>query len=82
MASYLTPVKDSLNCNKQTKSQCRDGDWVCINCNNLNFSFRKKCNRCKTQTREQNEATSNYSFYYYTKSYYLDGKSTQYEHSA
>ena len=27
-------------------------DWVCINCNNLNFSFRKMCNRCKVQSRE------------------------------
>jgi len=22
-------------------------DWVCTFCNNLNYSFRKKCNRCK-----------------------------------
>ena len=25
----------------------RDGDWTCFYCKNLNFSFRKKCNRCK-----------------------------------
>lgn len=25
----------------------RLGDWVCCTCNNLNFSFRKVCNRCK-----------------------------------
>jgi hypothetical protein len=25
----------------------REGDWTCFNCKNLNFSFRKKCNRCK-----------------------------------
>jgi len=25
----------------------RVGDWVCTSCNNLNFSFRKICNRCK-----------------------------------
>ena len=24
----------------------RVGDWVCLNCNNLNFSFRDFCNRC------------------------------------
>jgi hypothetical protein len=24
----------------------RVGDWLCLNCNNLNFSFRDICNRC------------------------------------
>lgn len=40
--------------NLQEKSQSqgkkvlteRIGDWVCMNCKNLNFSFRKICNRC------------------------------------
>jgi hypothetical protein len=32
----------------------RVGDWVCTSCNNLNFSFRKICNRCKI-TREVSE---------------------------
>jgi len=26
--------------------EVRDGDWRCNQCNNLNFSFRNKCNRC------------------------------------
>lgn len=25
----------------------RTGDWVCLSCRNLNFAFRKQCNRCK-----------------------------------
>lgn len=25
----------------------RKGDWICPNCRNLNFAFRKECNRCK-----------------------------------
>jgi hypothetical protein len=25
----------------------RKGDWICKYCNNLNFGFRKECNRCK-----------------------------------
>ena len=25
----------------------RVGDWVCLNCSNLNFSFRDVCNRCE-----------------------------------
>lgn len=50
---YFTPIKDIQNSLKASKTtaQSREGDWVCLNCNNLNFSFRKKCNRCKTQTR-------------------------------
>ena len=24
----------------------REGDWICLFCNNLNFAFRIKCNRC------------------------------------
>ncbi len=24
----------------------RVGDWVCMKCTNLNFSFRMTCNRC------------------------------------
>ena len=29
------------------KALCeRVGDWVCLNCNNLNFGFRDVCNRC------------------------------------
>ena len=26
--------------------EVREGDWRCSQCNNLNFSFRNKCNRC------------------------------------
>ena len=26
--------------------EIRVGDWICFYCNNLNFSFRVKCNRC------------------------------------
>lgn len=25
----------------------REGDWICPDCKNLNFSFRTQCNRCK-----------------------------------
>ena len=32
----------------------RQGDWVCVLCNNLNYSFRDTCNRCKNMTREEN----------------------------
>lgn len=34
--------------NKKKKPfQERAGDWVCVKCKNLNFSFRNSCNRCQ-----------------------------------
>lgn len=45
-----------------TSNGLREGDWVCFNCNNLNFSFRKKCNRCKMQTKEQNDSIQTYYY--------------------
>jgi hypothetical protein len=55
----------------KASSQPREGDWVCYNCQNLNFSFRKKCNRCKVQTKEQNEHFSNYYYNYYPQDAYF-----------
>jgi hypothetical protein len=31
---------------KKKNFEAREGDWTCYFCKNLNFSFRKKCNRC------------------------------------
>lgn len=39
---------------KGGKTRHRAGDWVCIVCNNHNYSFREVCNRCKQQTKQQN----------------------------
>ena len=42
-------VDNSLNNNKykfKSKKGKKD-DWICKYCFNLNFAFRKKCNRCK-----------------------------------
>lgn len=38
--------------NKRSHAE-RVGDWVCFSCNNLNFSFRKVCNRCKMSREMQ-----------------------------
>lgn len=37
-----------LNREEKTKLplELRVGDWICMYCNNFNFSFRIKCNRC------------------------------------
>ena len=34
--------------NKNNKKSLiiKEGDWICLACNNLNFAFRTKCNRC------------------------------------
>ena len=40
---------------KKEKFVERNGDWVCGNCKNLNFAFRKECNRCQTRKGENKE---------------------------
>lgn len=31
----------------------RPGDWICHNCNNVNFAFRSQCNRCHILKNEE-----------------------------
>ena len=38
-------IKKNKNKNKKNFIE-REGDWTCFYCGNLNFSFRKNCNRC------------------------------------
>ena len=38
--------------NKKKTFHEREGDWICNFCNNINFSFRNKCNRCKALKEE------------------------------
>lgn len=38
----------------------RVGDWVCIKCKNLNFSFRIICNRCQLPKTESEKLFDNY----------------------
>lgn len=48
----INPKNKFSSGNKKNKQkgkkyfEVRDGDWRCNQCNNLNFSFRNKCNRC------------------------------------
>ena len=50
------------NFRKKTKNKrhfkVRFGDWICPKCENLNFSFRKKCNRCGL-SKEETELNNN-----------------------
>lgn len=40
-----THTKSASSHKKNLKE--RAGDWVCVSCRNINFAFRKECNRCK-----------------------------------
>jgi len=46
--------KAKVKAQKTVTTNVRAGDWVCLVCNNLNFSFRNECNRCQVQTKKQN----------------------------
>ena len=44
---YSFPYNNKKNKNKKTnKSKRTKGEWTCEYCFNLNYSFRKSCNRC------------------------------------
>ena len=45
---------------KKSKLKEREGDWTCFFCKNLNFSFRKKCNRCGIQREKSDIFYDNY----------------------
>ena len=40
-------ITNKENINPKKKFVIRPGDWICLYCNNLNFSFRNSCNRCR-----------------------------------
>ena len=46
---YLINLINSQSINGVTEKKFyeKKGDWICRFCQNLNFSFRMKCNRCK-----------------------------------
>ena len=39
--------KESKEIKLRNENNNKDGDWICFNCRNLNYSFRNVCNRCK-----------------------------------
>ena len=38
----------------------RLGDWICYNCQNLNFTFRTNCNRCHMPKSENQKLNQNF----------------------
>ena len=39
-------AKKKENKKKLKKKKEKKTDWLCLNCNNINYSFREHCNRC------------------------------------
>ena len=37
---------------KKKKIKIQKSDWLCLNCKNLNYGFRKKCNRCQIERQD------------------------------
>jgi hypothetical protein len=60
----LNDVPDELNDSSDKKKKKpfveRVGDWVCIKCKNLNFSFRVVCNRCQIPKTESDKMFEHY----------------------
>ena len=58
--SFIPIINNSLKNDKNKKREKkknnnfvkRDGDWTCFKCKNLNFAFRKICNKCKLPKEE------------------------------
>lgn len=49
------------NKNKKKKGfAVREGDWTCFYCQNLNFAYRKHCNRCKALKEHSEQQHDNY----------------------
>ena len=41
------------------KAKEKKTDWICLNCNNLNYAFRKFCNRCQIERNDLNVLNPN-----------------------
>ena len=52
--ALFQPPKPEPKRKLSNKNEYRAGDWICNICNNHNYSFRALCNRCNTQTKENN----------------------------
>jgi len=47
----INKKKDDKKNKKKVKE--RKTDWLCLNCQNLNYGFRKNCNRCQIQRKDE-----------------------------
>ena len=59
-STFFSIENSDSNFRKKTNNnhpKVRNEDWICPNCENLNFAFRNKCNRCglSKENLEQND---------------------------
>jgi len=40
---------------KKKKEEIREGDWICPECQNLNFAFRTECNKCSFEREKEQD---------------------------
>ena len=45
--------KKEDNKKNKKKAKERKTDWLCLHCQNLNYGFRKNCNRCQIQRKDE-----------------------------
>ena len=55
--SEIKKKKERDTSKEKKKNKEHKGDWICPQCSNLNFGFRKVCNRCQIPRDEINEQT-------------------------
>ena len=51
----LEEINKKKDENKKAKKKVKERktDWLCLNCQNLNYGFRKNCNRCQIQRKDE-----------------------------
>ena len=47
LIDFKKKIDQNVKNNEEKERNNKKGDWICINCRNLNYSFRAICNRCK-----------------------------------
>ena len=58
--NYLKKNECLFKINKVNKTN-KKNDWYCSFCNNLNYSFRVKCNRCNTLRESSDNACTTFA---------------------
>ena len=55
MPKTIDEINKKKEKNKKNKKKVKERktDWLCLNCLNLNYGFRKICNRCKIERKEE-----------------------------